>query len=373
MIKIPKETVIAKIKEKTGLSESEIDKKIKEKLNSLSGLISEEGAAHIVANQLGVKLVLEANSQKIKDIIPGLKNVDVTGKIVRKYELKEFESKDRKGKLISFLLGDETGVIRAVAWNDKADLFTDINENEVIKIEAGYSKENRENKAELHLGDRAKVSKVKDVKIDIAQTNVQSQFERKKIDQLNGGEDNIEILGTIVQTFDPKFFEVCPNCAKRARQQGDLFVCDEHGSVTPNYSYVMNLVIDDGSANIRAVLWKNQTQRLLLKTDEEILSLRNSSFEEVKTDLLGKIVKLSGRCTKNAMFERLEFVVQLVYAAPDPEEEIARLNKKLKDPVKETPVKKTKVVEPKKQPTKEDESGENIEEDIFSLDDLEKL
>ena len=41
--------IIAKIKEKGG-SEEEIQSKIKLKLNQLSGLISKEGAAQIIAN-----------------------------------------------------------------------------------------------------------------------------------------------------------------------------------------------------------------------------------------------------------------------------------------------------------------------------------
>ena len=56
MIKIPYEVLFEKIKEKTNLPEQEIIAEIQERMNQLSGLISKEGAAHILANELGIKL-----------------------------------------------------------------------------------------------------------------------------------------------------------------------------------------------------------------------------------------------------------------------------------------------------------------------------
>ena len=57
MIKIPINEILAKIHEKAGISEEEIRKKIDDKITELSGMVSEEGAAHIIANSLGVKLI----------------------------------------------------------------------------------------------------------------------------------------------------------------------------------------------------------------------------------------------------------------------------------------------------------------------------
>ena len=65
MIQIPYEQVIDKIKETSGLDNAAIELKIRNKLDQLSGLISKEGAAHIVANELGVKL-FEKVSGKVK-------------------------------------------------------------------------------------------------------------------------------------------------------------------------------------------------------------------------------------------------------------------------------------------------------------------
>ena len=124
-------------------------------------------------------------------------------------------------------------------------------------------------------------------------------------------------MGTVVQIFDPRFFLVHPETGRKL--QGDE-------NVTPALSYVMNLVLDDGSGTIRCVFWKNQTNHLLGKEEKEIAEYKESpqTFENVKTDLLGEQVKLIGRVKKNQMFERLEFNVNIVEKAR-PEEELAKV------------------------------------------------
>ena len=81
MIKIPFEQLVGKIKKESNISEDEINEKVNDKMKQLSGLISKEGAAHIVANELGIKL-FESFSGKlqIKNIVAGLRNVETIGK-----------------------------------------------------------------------------------------------------------------------------------------------------------------------------------------------------------------------------------------------------------------------------------------------------
>jgi len=110
-----------------------------------------------------------------------------------------------------------------------------------------------------------------------------------------------------------------------------LALNDTHGEVKPNYSFVLNVFLDDGTDNIRVVCFRNQALKLLNKTQEQMLEYKDNpeKFEEMKTELLGKIVKFVGRTTKNEMFDRLEFISQLVFTNPDPDDEIKILNKEL--------------------------------------------
>ena len=128
MIKIPFETIISKIREKTGLTEEEIDNKITEKLKQLYGLISKEGAAHIVANELGIKLFESVSGRlEIKNIMPGMRNVETVGKVMQIFEAKGFITENRSGKVGSFILGDETGTVLLTTIRSTS-LFDRLNE-----------------------------------------------------------------------------------------------------------------------------------------------------------------------------------------------------------------------------------------------------
>ena len=298
------------------------------KLKQLSGLISKEGAAHIIANELGVKIFEQASGKlQIKNILAGMRSVETLGKVTRKFELREFQTQSGTGKVSNIVIGDETGSIRLVMWGEQATSINKLNEGDIVKIVGGYVRENQGRK-EVHLNDRSKL--IINPPGETVGNVVESAFAaplRKSISGLAEGDENIEILGTIVQAFEPKFYEVCPQCGKRAKPEENRFICPVHSSVAPDYSYVMNVVLDDGTENIRSVFFRNQIERLLGKTREELLSYRLNpqEFDKIKTELLGNQVKLVGRVNKNQMFGRLEFTAQLVFTNPNPEDEIKRL------------------------------------------------
>ena len=328
MLKIPLGTIIEKIKEQKGLSEDDIKGKIKDRMEQLSGLISEEGAAHIIANELGVQL-LPSGSVKISEIVEGMRSVETAGKVQRNFGVREFSSGDRQGKVGSFILADESGTIRVTCWQDQTEFMENLQENDIVKIVDGYVKENN-GQNEVHLNTRSKLVKSpENVKIGEVATFQRPEAGRKKIIELEENDKNTEILGTIVQVYDLKFFEQCPDCRKRARVTESGAVCDQHGNVTPLYSYVMNAFIDDGSGSIRTVFFTNQAQNLLKKNDDDIQVFRTSPelFEQVKNGLLGEMVKIAGKVTKNQMFDRLEFMANMVNRDVDPKEEIERLKK----------------------------------------------
>jgi replication factor A1 len=325
MIKIPLSDIINKIKEKSGISEAEINAKIDKKLDQLSGLISKEGAAHIIANELGIKLFEQsAGRLQIKNILAGMRNVETVGKVQRLFELREFQTENRTGKVASLIIADETGSIRIVMWGDQADRVSQIKENDILKIIGGYVRENQGRK-EIHINDRSKLAlNPPGEKIDSVK---EFTSRRRSIADLGESEENAELLGTIVQVFDPRFFPVCPSCGKRTKDESNQHTCLDHGQVNPNHSYVLNLILDDGTETIRCVFFKNQVERLLNKTENEMQQFKDNAdgFSPVKNELLGKIVKLIGRVSKNQMFDRLEFIAQLVFPDPNPQDEVQRL------------------------------------------------
>jgi len=319
MIRMPLPDMLAKIQEQTGLSEADLQAKVDEKCNALSGLISKEGAAHIIANELGIKL--HENGGKIKDLLPGMRNADVLGRITQIYEVRQFQRADGSGgKVGSFLVGDDTGVVRIVCWGNKADVLSELNSGQAIKIQNGMVRENQRGYKEVHLNESSKIDLTPSEQVpDVSARTVQ----RKSLRDLTESEDQVEVLGTIVQVFDPKFFEVCPQCNTRLKEADGQWSCDQHGAVAPDYGYLVNAFIDDSTENMRVVMFRNQAERLLGKSREELLAYRIApdTFEPMKTELLGEQFVFTGRVRKNSFFNRLEFIANNVKKA-SPEQEL---------------------------------------------------
>jgi len=359
MISIPIELIIQKISEQTSLSEEKVKQKINSKLEQLSGLISKEGAAHIVANELGVKLMQTEGIIKIKNLLAGMRDIELNCKVVRKYDLKTFENARGQGKVFKFLAGDETGIMMVVLWNDKADLEKKFKENNLIKIKQANVRDNN-GKLELHLGEGSTIElNPEGVNIDIKTT---TKTERKKISDLKEADENVEIFGTVVQVFDPKFFKI--NSEGRR-------IKEEENPDGATYGAVLNIFVDDGTDNIRVVLWKNQILNFLQIKEKELISFKENpaSFEEYKNKMLGTMMKFIGRTTKNEMFGKLEYVANIVLANVNPDEEIKQLKLEEK---KNTELKEVKEQEKPKTTQKKKEEPQD-DDDLLSLEDIEDI
>jgi len=324
MINMPYNDIVERIKEEKDISDEDLQARIQTKMDQLSGLISKEGAAYIVANDLGVKLVQTSGPVKIKNIVTGQRSVETAGKVTRIYDLVEFEREKGTGRVRNFMMADETGQIRVTAWHDQTDLVKNVKEGDIVKIMNGFVKGNQ-GQNEIHLNANSKlIANPPGVEIKGVQVQQAQQVQRKKINELKESE-TAEIFATIVQAYDPRFFEQCPECRKRPVQKENGFACEQHGTITPTYSYVTNVVLDDGSDSIRVVMFREQMQQLYAKTDAELQEMKNKSFEELKTELLGEQIIVAGKVIKNEMFDRLELRANKVQRKVDPEDEIKKL------------------------------------------------
>jgi ssDNA-binding replication factor A large subunit len=89
--------LVQKIIEKTGLSQEEVQKKILEKQRELSNLISKDGAAYIIAKELGLDILPKTKRRlEIKNVIPKITDLKLTARVIRVFEPREFKSKAGK-------------------------------------------------------------------------------------------------------------------------------------------------------------------------------------------------------------------------------------------------------------------------------------
>ncbi|MBD3259079.1 DUF2240 family protein [Candidatus Woesearchaeota archaeon] len=327
MYKIPTEEIIKRLVANTDLSEEQVKEKIKAKMDELSGLISAEGAAHIIANELGVKLFqLGTGMLKIKDIVPGMKNVETAGKVTNIFEVREFDTGSRQGKVGNFIITDDTGSIRITLWNDMADKMSGLEKDQVVKIKGAYVRQNNVGFKELHLNDKSALV-LNPPGIDIPDR----VSERKQIIDLTEDDQIVELMGHIVDVFRPAFFEVCPKCNTRVKQDDITgnYNCKQHQQVEPVFAHVLNILLDDGTGTVRVTCWREQAERLLPK----IAEIRNdeSIFEPEKAALLGEMIKVNGRIKKNPMSNQLELNAANIDTKPKPEKEIEKLEKQVSE------------------------------------------
>ncbi len=308
------EDVVKKIIENTGMSEEEVMKKIKEKKEELSNLISDEGAAYIIAKEHGIDLIKRKSYQlKIKNIISGMRNVEVVGRIVRIDPVKEFKTEKSEGKLCPFYIGDETGIIRIVLWNDEVDKISKFNEGDVIKVK-GYVVDNF-GQPEIRLGNFGSIEKsdskiisVDEIKKKFPIEKPTRVYERKNIKDIKEG-DSAEVRATFVQVFYTNpFFYTCPICGKTLKDG----LCPEHGKREANL--VLSGVIDDGTGNIRAVLFRDNAEKVLGLTTEKAEELFKEGGRDKVLSMvpLGKEFIFKGYAKMNKIFDRLEFIINEV-------------------------------------------------------------
>ena len=326
MMKVTYEEIIQKIEEK-GILKQEIEERITQKMSALSGLVSREGAAHILANEVGVQVFDPKKREvKIKDLMIGLRGVEFCAKVLQLYEPHSFKTQNREGRLQSMVVADETESIRVVVWEE--DLIRKLihcKEGDIVRLKESYVRESRNGFREVHLGRGAAIEiNPEGITIDTVIQSLQpSKPKEKKLDLITPGE-TIRVKGTIVQAFEPRFYDACPECNKKVGIEEGKPYCETHGAVAQNKVPVFNFFFDDGNACLRSVAFREIAKGLLnlngSVNPEEVIA----GFSQTKSELLGKQLEVVGRVTKNEMFDRTELIIN--EAKPiDPLQEARRL------------------------------------------------
>jgi len=321
---MPVKDVVNKIHEETGLSFEEINEQIQTKLQKFDGLISEEGSAYIVASECGIKLfpeVEQGEEIKIEKILAGMQSVNFVGSATRIFEPRTFVKDGQEGKVGSFIVGDETGTIRIVLWDDRIDWLVNgkISQGTNVKVKNAYAKQDIRGGREVHLGKKSIL--IVDPKGVTVKAPAQTG-EMKKIANLEEG-DFVTLLATVVQVFPPNFYLSCPQCGKKVFE-GELgMVCPKHNQVQPKKVMILNFVLDDGTETVRATAFRNTAEKATsLNTDEaqEIIDKddETSLKEIIDFQLLGRTIEVTGRVTLNKAFERIEFQINNLILEPNP-------------------------------------------------------
>jgi len=297
MVTINYEKVLEKIAGVAGVEKEEIERRVEAKRAKLSGLISKEGAAQVIAAELGINF--DNEKLKIDELLPGMRKVNTVGKIITLFPVREFNKNGKEGKVANMVMADDTSNIKVVLWDiNHIGLIEsgEVKEGSSVEISNASMRDN-----EIHLGSFSEFKKS-----DKVFETVNSEISSKEKNIANfANMDNVKVRAFIMQVFDPRFFNVCPECKRKVNQEGEGFICSgEHGKVIPEKRSLINIVIDDGTETIRSVLFHENISTLGLSDLENV-----ESMIKQKQALLGKEMFFSGNVRKNKLFNNMEFII----------------------------------------------------------------
>ncbi len=304
MIRAPFEQIIERISKSASVEKEEVLRRIAAKKARFSDLISDEGAAQIVAAELGVSF--EKQKLKINDLMIGMKKISVTGKITEEPIIRAFKRQQQDAEVASFSIGDETSNVRVVLWDtNHISLIKDgtIKLGSTIEIKSADIRGTTER--EIHLNSFSELIK-SEVEIQEVITKRDSPI-MKKISEVKTGE-KVNVRASILQMFNLSFFYVCPECNMKATFEGEKATCPKHGSIMPRKRAILNMVIDDGSDSIRATAFNELILKIFNIENESQLDDPNLIIEK-KEELLGEEFSFLGRTRKNVLFNRDEFTI----------------------------------------------------------------
>jgi len=293
------EKILEKIANSASLEKSEIERRVEAKRAKLSGLISKEGAAQVIAAELGISF--DNEKFKIDELLPEMRKANVVGKVITLFPVRTFTRNEQEAKVTNLVIADETSNIKVVLWDvNHIELVEkgEILEGKVIEILNASMRNN-----ELHLGSFSELKISNEV---LENVKTEKIVKEESIINFKIGH-NVSVRAFIVQAFEPRFFNVCPECKKKVIQEAENFVCKEHSKIMPEKRALINIVLDDGTETIRAVLFHESLPNL------GFTQLEN--FEETtkqKQEIIGKEMIFFGDIRNNKFFNTPEFIIDKI-------------------------------------------------------------
>lgn len=305
--------LIDKIVEETDLEEDEVKEEVEEKMEEFEGLVSEEGAIHLVAKENGVQLAKSGDQAlKVENVVPDMRKVNLKARVVNISDVNTFERDDdeEEGKVQNIVLGDDTGTIRLTLWDEQTEIAEKVEEGDAIGIGGAYTVEDNQGNAELRLGDEAQVKMVDDDEVPEIESQGGGEASEVDIREVRSENANYRIEGMVMDVYTSNpFYSTCPECGETVRENDDgEYVCEDHGEVDPDKALAMSIVVDDGTDNIRSVMFRDRARELLGIDEETEKEGDIDAVEKAAADVIGDKIQVEGRTRYNDYFGTLEII-----------------------------------------------------------------
>jgi hypothetical protein len=222
-----------------------------------------------------------------------MRKVNFTGKVIFISPVREFTTKSGDvGKVVNLIVADETSNVKVVLWDlNHISLIEsgEVSLQDSVEIVSGNMRD-----SEVHLGS---FSEFKKSNKTFGEVKTKEVVKEKNIAGLVVGE-KVKLRAFIVQSFDPRFFEVNPETGRKITEE------ELASGVPTEKRAILNCVLDDGTDSIRAVMFHENVQKTGVKSFDNPKML-----EQEKMNLLGKEFYFVGNVRKNSYFQNTELIV----------------------------------------------------------------
>lgn len=251
---------------------------------------------------------------KISEITSNTSSLSTIGRVLQVYRPRAYS----KGMMSSLILGNKSGTIRVVLWDEKSEIANEIKKGDAIKIRNAYSRPNLDNEPEIHIGRYGELSINQDLKVPQLKEIEGSLVSKKNIIDLENRDKYIKIKGAIVDIDENKrlIYMTCPNCGKRIQNPGLGYFCENcNEDVDPVLNLVLSFIVEDTTGSIRAVSFKENAEKILDMDAEEVMNLIGETQDEsaplkgAKDRLINNKISLVGRAKYSEFSDQLEFIV----------------------------------------------------------------
>ncbi len=291
-----------------GMPREELLSLIERKKQESHGLLSNEGAVRLLAQQLAGLSgeAVNISDQRISSVQAGLSDTTISGEILSISQLREFQRSDGSvGKLVRVKLKDGSGQITCVLWDSTAEIVEkeQLGDGSRLRLAHGYTRLGLAGEVEFHLGSRSNIevlSRTPSAGLALSSAGSQERVPASMSPETKFWDDNMETVlsigeGSVITIKNPLITErngmVYLNAGSRSSITKETLVDIESpppvtiASIKPGpklyttrgvvvertdpreietregrRTRVSNIRVEDGTGKIRVALWDNHAQ-----------------------------------------------------------------------------------------------------------------
>jgi len=212
------------LEQKTDLTKSEVEEKIKEKKEKIgAGYLTDQGALFLIASDLGVSLSEPLKVEMgLKDLYVGAKEISLETRVLNLSPAKQYSRKDGSPFFLRTMTvydGDSTASVKL--WDEKANLpgIENLKPGDLIKIIKAYVKSDLNGSPTINIGSGSSIETA-DVDSSIPAIDTIT----KDVSSVKENENNLVVTGTIdgiINTLEFTNSRGQPGKALRLKLKGD--------------------------------------------------------------------------------------------------------------------------------------------------------